>query len=146
MGWAGRELSQVELGDVRLDLRLMQIVDRLADHAEQSVPEMCRHWAETKAAYRFWSNERVDWRQILAPHRERTAQRAQAEPVVLVIQDQTLIDLPYPRTATGRLAGERGARVVDGLDVLVAQGAVAFELWTGIPAPRDVMRAAVRSA
>ena len=33
--------------------------------------------------------------------------------------------------------------MVDGLDVLVAQGAAAFELWTGVPAPVDVMRAAV---
>jgi shikimate dehydrogenase len=59
---------------------------------------------------------------------------------------QTLVDLPYPATATARAAVQRGARVVDGLDVLVAQGAAAFELWTGIPAPVDVMRAAVRSA
>lgn len=59
---------------------------------------------------------------------------------------QTLIDLPYPATATARAAAARGARVVDGLDVLVAQGAASFELWTGVSAPVDVMRAAVRSA
>jgi shikimate dehydrogenase len=58
---------------------------------------------------------------------------------------QTLIDLPYPATATARDAERRGANVVDGLDVLVAQGAASFETWTGIPAPREVMRAAVRS-
>jgi shikimate dehydrogenase len=58
---------------------------------------------------------------------------------------QTLVDLPYPATATARAAEERGARVVDGLDVLVAQGAAAFELWTGVAAPAEVMRAAVRS-
>jgi shikimate dehydrogenase len=59
---------------------------------------------------------------------------------------QILVDLPYPRTATARAAEAAGARVVDGLDVLVAQGAASFELWTGVPAPVDVMRAAVRSA
>jgi shikimate dehydrogenase len=59
---------------------------------------------------------------------------------------QTLIDLPYPATATARDAERRGAQVLDGLDVLVAQGAASFETWTGIPAPVDVMRAAVRSA
>jgi shikimate dehydrogenase len=59
---------------------------------------------------------------------------------------QTLIDLPYPATATAREAERRGAHVIDGLDVLVAQGAAAFELWTGVPAPVDVMQAAVRSA
>ncbi len=59
---------------------------------------------------------------------------------------QTLIDLPYPETATARAAATAGARVVTGLEVLVAQGAASFELWTGIPAPVDVMRRAVRSA
>jgi shikimate dehydrogenase len=59
---------------------------------------------------------------------------------------QTLVDLPYPPTATARAAADAGARVIDGLDVLVAQGAVSFELWTGVPPPVDVMRAAVRSA
>jgi shikimate dehydrogenase len=59
---------------------------------------------------------------------------------------QTLVDLPYPATATARAAAEAGARVVDGLDVLVAQGAASFQLWTGLPPPVDVMRAAVRSA
>ena len=56
---------------------------------------------------------------------------------------QTLIDLPYPETATGAAAREAGARVIDGLEVLVAQGAASFELWTGLPAPVAVMRSAV---
>jgi shikimate dehydrogenase len=68
------------------------------------------------------------------------------EVVVQVGEGQTLIDLPYPETATGRAAREAGSPVVDGLDVLVAQGAAAFEIWTGLPAPVEVMRAAVRSA
>jgi shikimate dehydrogenase len=57
--------------------------------------------------------------------------------------NQTLVDLPYPETATGAAARARGAQVVGGLDVLVAQGAASFELWTGVPAPIDIMRAAV---
>ncbi len=67
------------------------------------------------------------------------------EVLVELGSDQTLLDLPYPATATARAAEARGARVVDGLDVLVAQGAASFELWTGVPAPADVMRAAVRT-
>jgi shikimate dehydrogenase len=56
---------------------------------------------------------------------------------------QTLVDLPYPRTATAAAAAAAGATVFDGLDVLVAQGAASFELWTGVAAPVDVMRRAV---
>lgn len=59
---------------------------------------------------------------------------------------QTLVDLPYPETATGAAARAAGAQVVTGLDVLVAQGAASFELWTGEPAPLDVMRAAIGAA
>jgi shikimate dehydrogenase len=58
-------------------------------------------------------------------------------------EGQSLIDLPYPETATARAARAAGATVIDGREVLVAQGAAAFELWTGLPAPVEVMRAAV---
>jgi shikimate dehydrogenase len=56
---------------------------------------------------------------------------------------QTLVDLPYPRTATALAAEEAGARVLDGFEVLVAQGARSFELWTGVAAPVSVMRSAL---
>jgi shikimate dehydrogenase len=56
---------------------------------------------------------------------------------------QTLVDLPYPRSATAEAADAAGARVFDGLEVLVAQGAASFELWTGVPAPVPVMRRAL---
>jgi shikimate 5-dehydrogenase len=58
-------------------------------------------------------------------------------------EGQTLIDLPYPRTATAEAAAAAGARVLDGLEVLVAQGAASFELWTEREAPVDAMRRAV---
>jgi shikimate dehydrogenase len=61
--------------------------------------------------------------------------------------DQTVVDLAYNAderpTALVAAALERGCQTVDGLAVLVAQGAASFERWTGIPAPVDVMRAAV---
>ena len=56
---------------------------------------------------------------------------------------QTLVDLPYPRSATADAAAAAGARVLDGLEVLVAQGAASFELWTGVSAPVPVMRRAL---
>jgi shikimate 5-dehydrogenase len=65
------------------------------------------------------------------------------EVVVQVGKGQTLIDLPYPETATCRAAREAGATVVTGLEVLAAQGAAAFELWTGVEAPAGAMRAAL---
>jgi shikimate dehydrogenase len=56
---------------------------------------------------------------------------------------QVLVDLPYPETATAVAARAAGARIVTGLEVLLAQGAAAFELWTGLEAPLEVMRDAL---
>ena len=65
--------------------------------------------------------------------------------LVRLERGQTLVDLPYPETATAQAARAAGATVVDGLDVLVAQGAASFRMWTGIEPPLDVMHAAVRA-
>ena len=63
---------------------------------------------------------------------------------------QIIVDLAYRAdgrpTALVEAARAAGCEVVDGFDALVRQGAASFELWTGLPAPVDVMRAAVRSA
>jgi shikimate dehydrogenase len=55
-----------------------------------------------------------------------------------------LVDLVYGKEQTALVgwAARAGARVVDGLEVLVRQGARSLELWTGRPAPLEVMRAA----
>jgi shikimate dehydrogenase len=71
------------------------------------------------------------------------ATAARDETLVELRPGQTLVDLPYPATATARAAREAGAHVLDGHDVLVAQGAASFELWTGLPAPLGTMRAAL---
>jgi shikimate dehydrogenase len=63
--------------------------------------------------------------------------------LVQVREGQTLVDLPYPETATAAAARAAGAEVINGLEVLVAQGAASFELWTGVPAPVEMMRGAV---
>lgn len=70
------------------------------------------------------------------------------EALVAPVAGQVVVDLAYrgdgADTALVAAARAAGARVLDGLDVLVAQGAASFERWTGIAAPRDVMGAAVR--
>ena len=58
-----------------------------------------------------------------------------------------VIDLVYRRegpTAFGEWGARAGARVVDGLEVLVRQGALGFKAWTGRDAPLETMRRAAR--
>ena len=68
--------------------------------------------------------------------------------VGLITPETIVCDLAYrgdgAPTPLISAARERGARAVDGIDVLVGQGIFAFELLTGAPAPVEVMRAAAR--
>lgn len=56
----------------------------------------------------------------------------------------TVVDLVYIPQGTELLtiAAREGCAVVNGLEILVRQGALSLETWTGLPAPVDVMRAA----
>jgi shikimate dehydrogenase len=47
------------------------------------------------------------------------------------------------KTKLLKTAAEIGCTTVDGVAMLVYQGAKQFELWTGLPAPTDIMRMAV---
>jgi len=60
---------------------------------------------------------------------------------------QTVVDLVYGHGESKllRVAGEAGADIVDGLEVLVRQGAASFRIWTGVDPPIDVMREAARA-
>jgi shikimate dehydrogenase len=59
---------------------------------------------------------------------------------------QTVVDLVYGHGESRllRAAGEAGADVVDGLEVLVRQGAASFRIWTGVEPPLETMREAAR--
>jgi shikimate dehydrogenase len=61
-----------------------------------------------------------------------------------LVDARVVVDLVYgaAQTPFARWAEERGARVIDGLEVLVRQGARSLELWTGREPPVDVMRRA----
>ena len=79
-----------------------------------------------------------------------TAEEAALAALALVGIDppDTVVDLVYgaEETPLSRWAKRSGARVVEGLEVLVRQGARSLERWTGRRAPLEVMRAAARAA
>jgi shikimate dehydrogenase len=54
--------------------------------------------------------------------------------------------IPTPITPFLKEARDRGAKVVDGLGMLVYQGAIGFKLWTGLDAPVEVMHKALSKA
>jgi shikimate dehydrogenase len=59
---------------------------------------------------------------------------------------QTVVDMVYGEEPTRLIAAAEaaGSATVDGIEVLVRQGALSLEIWTGREAPLDTMRAAAR--
>ena len=90
IAWTDEELSESKFKDVRLGRRFQELVKQLSSHMGESIPLVCQDWANTKAAYRFLSNNRVSEKEILEGHFQTTALRfAATTGLVLVLQDTT---------------------------------------------------------
>jgi transposase-like protein/transposase Tn5 family protein len=97
--WAALELRHLHLGDQRLNRRLVKMVDDFLARPEASVPQAAGDWAATKAAYRFWSNDRVQADRMHAAHRKSTLERLPELGPILAIQDTTSYDFTsHPAT------------------------------------------------
>jgi len=89
-GWIDRELEECTFVDERLAKRFRTLLEQLSDGAGESIPMACQDWANTKAAYRFFSNERVNEKDILAGHFQSTRERfAATKDLALVLHDTT---------------------------------------------------------
>jgi hypothetical protein len=99
--WIKHELRYLSLGDQRLNARCAKLVEGLAAHPAQSVPQALGSWAATKAAYRFWDNERVRPQDIRAAHRRATVERLPPTGPVLAIQDTTTLSFAHHPGTSG---------------------------------------------
>ena len=97
MNWGETEMGGINLGDKRLNARLIHLTNILSAKASASIPVACQNWAEVKAAYRFFDNQKVTAKKILEPHLTATLERIQAQPVVLLLQDTTTLNFTYQR-------------------------------------------------
>jgi Transposase DNA-binding/Transposase Tn5 dimerisation domain len=89
-GWIDEELAACSLPDQRLRQRLHQLLQQLSSGLGESIPLACQDWANTKAAYRFFSNERITEQDILEGHWQATQRRVAAtNGPVLVLHDTT---------------------------------------------------------
>ena len=97
--WAMEEFAEIKLGDKRLDARLIKLCERFSDAPESPINQACLDWAETKAAYRFFQNDKVEVGKMLAAHRCKTAQRAKEHKTVLALQDTSyFVSTNHPKT------------------------------------------------
>lgn len=100
--WVERELAGCSFRDNRLDQRLHKLLTHMASAIGGSLPLACQDWANTKAAYRFLSNPKVNEGAILQGHFQATRTRfAAVDGPILVIQDTT--ELSYQRAQPRRI-------------------------------------------
>lgn len=99
--WVVEEFGAVDLGDRRLAARLLTLAEALGAQPGASLPEACGDASATAAAYRFFNNAAVTPEAIVAGHVRATWRRAQAVPLVLAVQDTTLLDWSHHPATTG---------------------------------------------
>lgn len=105
------EFESNDLGDARLDRRLLSIVDALTRHPEASFPAALGSTAEVEAFYRLLRNEQLTYKKVTQSHRDTTAARCAEFKEVLVIHDWTEFNWScnddYLRENLSRLSKQR---------------------------------------
>ena len=98
--WWERELAGCAFADARLGQRLRKLIEKMDGAIGASLLLACQDWANTKAAYRFFANERASEAQILAGPFQATRDRfAATEGIILVLQDT--IEFTFSASARG---------------------------------------------
>lgn len=97
--WAESEFQYTNLGDKRLTDRLVKITDQFISSTQSPINKACGCWSDTKAAYRFFQNDNINYRDIVKHHSNNTSLRAHDEEVILAIQDTTYFNYTsHPKT------------------------------------------------
>jgi len=111
--WANNEFANLDLGDKRLNTRLINICDRLSESPESPINQACSNWAETKGAYRFFSNGKIDSNKILRAHILKTVVRTKKYKTILALQDTSyLIYTSHKATkGIGDISMKRGKNI-----------------------------------
>jgi hypothetical protein len=95
--WSDQEVDERAFKDARLGRRFADLLKQLCDGMGGSIPFACQDWANTKAAYRFFSNTKVEEGNILSGHFAATRARYDASGgPILLLQDTT--EFTYPAT------------------------------------------------
>ena len=104
-GWVHEEVAGCEFGDRRLGKRFEKLLTAMAGQLGSSLSVACQDWTNTKGAYRFLANARINERAILAGHFQATRERAAAtEGPLLVLHDTTEFSFTrQEKTAIGLL-------------------------------------------
>lgn len=88
--WVDHEVADCKFKDERLGKRFRSLLTQLSSSPGDSIPLVCEDWANTKAAYRFFDNDRVSEAEILGGHFHATRDRAAAiDGPILVLHDTT---------------------------------------------------------
>src|SRR3989442_1746160 len=125
--WAQNEFGFAQLGDQRRNKRLLNIAEHLAAKPGGTLPQAFPHWAELKAAYRFFGQRGVSFERVIAPHVERTRRECQQPGEYLLIEDTTCLDYSsHPATQDLGVIGDGAGR---GLELHSAL-AIRVEAWT----------------
>jgi len=134
--WAREHFGLAQLGDRRLNERLIGVAARLAAHPAGTLPSAFPVWCELKAAYRFFDNHAVNFENVIGPHLERSRQQCRAPGEYLILEDTTLLD--YSGQAVSPQLGAIGNGEGRGFELHSAL-AVRVEGWTPEQRPQGAL-------
>jgi len=98
--WALHEMGYADFNDERLNKRVVKIAATLLQHPQNSIPQACKNWSETKAVYRFFANDKINSSNMIFSHiieRYKVLIKTRPLYIFLIAQSVGILLLPTKR-------------------------------------------------
>lgn len=99
--WAAQVAAATPLPDRRLNTRLERLLTDLADRPSDAFPQAAADWHQAKAIYRFLSNNRFAWDDLLAGWQRTTTRALAGQALVYVAHDTSTFSYSSLKHTTG---------------------------------------------
>ena len=146
--WAALTFGSSQLKDRRRTRRAVKAAVEMAQNASASLPHQMQTWKDVKALYRLLDEPDVTFEALMQPHWQQTRACAEAETLVLLVQDTTEIDLSHRANMSG--LGQIGNGKGRGMllqtvlavepDKRTVLGCMAQKPFMRVPAPSNEQR------
>jgi hypothetical protein len=104
VAWVNAEFNGIDCSDKRLTKRFIKVAQSMMDSPDSNIHQAMGNWSDSKAAFRLFDNNKLEYDEILKPHAQRSIERArrlEGDEILLAIQDSTTLNYTHHKKKIG---------------------------------------------
>jgi len=104
VAWVNTEFNGINCSDKRLNRRFIKVAQSMMESPDSNIHQAMGNWSDSKAAFRLFDNDKLEYEEILKPHVQRIIERTErleGNEILLAIQDSTTLNYTHHKKKIG---------------------------------------------